>query len=945
MVDIMAVIVSVAISVVCIIGYIAYNAEPPPPLILPTDVPIGTMVPYGGNDIPPGWIACDSKSYPTTTYPLLYKAIGYTYGMDGTKYRVPDTRGVFMRGIDATAIRDTNRPAGSIQLSTYDSVSTASYIMAVNTSAPGIKTNVLNTPMPFDTIQAQAGPAISLDGAGKMFSLQPGYTYKCMAGIGYIDRGNVEVIYRWYNNTTGQYVGGAGDMISNGAGRAPMAIAYVVAAVPTTLSLNLMYTSDAGVNIVTNDIPWARIPWASIEAISNNTAIAPFLGATQNTPGIQGYIPSPPAGAQTQFLRGDGTWANPPATIIQTSITTTGGSNSAVARGGFIMGACVVAGGKGYVKPTIVFAPPPTTPNGAYFGIATRAATGAVSVYQGAIVGITILDQGWGYTQAAYQWFNGCYTFVQYTITDAAGTGAQLLVYNVVSGLETEMNNGSGCGGDQSICYVMQDGTLMACGLNNQQHLGLGDVDWTPFPLPVIWYETPSAAQVYNDPTYYHSNQYNATSQTVVAVYTSHACNTYALTTSGYLYVAGNGMLGSLGLGNANTGQRGAFMRISTLPNVVKFGCSGCWNNQHITCVALTAQGVAYGWGYNGYGQLGQGHTTNQTLPVVLKYNINTTIPMVYDVVIIGGNAEISIFLICDSGANKNCVLSAGANQSGQLGIGNGNGTGNGGFQYVYIGSSQILSNVVKIVGGAAGDCTSIIFMRDDGSVYTCGRGANGQIGNGQMNNAVWATPVSNANGFTGSAINIYSMGTRWADSSTSMCFIIDKNGSLLGWGMNQAGELGILSNKALSNVNSPAWVNIPTYSWVVGGQPTILPNGLSTVQYGPIQKITLHLHNAANYGGVCMLTSDGRLYYSGANTRGCAGLWPAVGTGGYFLRVPLNRYDIVDIKFCGNLTVPDLVVLLSNGDVYTCGYNGLGQLGYGRQGDFSRNQLGKVIF
>ena len=93
------------------------------------------------------------------------------------------------------------------------------------------------------------------------------------------------------------------------------------------------------------------------------------------------------------------------------------------------------------------------------------------------------------------------------------------------------------------------------------------------------------------------------------------------------------------------------------------------------------------------------------------------------------------------------------------------------------------------------------------------------------------------------------------------------------------------------------------------------------------------------------MLTSDGRLYYSGANTRGCAGLWPAVGTGGYFLRVPLNRYDIVDIKFCGHILAPNLVVLFSNGDVYTCGFNYWGQLGYGRQGDFSRNQLGKVIF
>jgi hypothetical protein len=37
--------------------------------------------------------------------------------MDGKNYRVPDMRGVFMRGMDPAATRDTNRPAGSIQLS------------------------------------------------------------------------------------------------------------------------------------------------------------------------------------------------------------------------------------------------------------------------------------------------------------------------------------------------------------------------------------------------------------------------------------------------------------------------------------------------------------------------------------------------------------------------------------------------------------------------------------------------------------------------------------------------------------------------------------------------------------------------------------------------------------------------------------------------------------
>ena len=118
----MYVAISVVLSVGIILAYNYFTTSNTPTTSasssdLPADVPIGTMVPYAGKDIPAGWLACNNASYPTTTYPELFAKIGYTYGMDDTKYRVPDTRGVFMRGIDATATRDTNRPAGSIQLS------------------------------------------------------------------------------------------------------------------------------------------------------------------------------------------------------------------------------------------------------------------------------------------------------------------------------------------------------------------------------------------------------------------------------------------------------------------------------------------------------------------------------------------------------------------------------------------------------------------------------------------------------------------------------------------------------------------------------------------------------------------------------------------------------------------------------------------------------------
>ena len=99
------------------------------------NVPVGTIVPFAGillskDQIPQvevsldsvpskgfgfypeqwGWLPCDGSSYSrfwedvTSTddgcYPDLYAVIGYLYGMDGNKFKVPDYRGYFLRALD-----------------------------------------------------------------------------------------------------------------------------------------------------------------------------------------------------------------------------------------------------------------------------------------------------------------------------------------------------------------------------------------------------------------------------------------------------------------------------------------------------------------------------------------------------------------------------------------------------------------------------------------------------------------------------------------------------------------------------------------------------------------------------------------------------------------------------------------------------------------------------
>ncbi len=76
-------------------------------------VPVGTIIAYGGTTIPTGWELCDGRSLSTTgTYAALFTAIGSNWGSTGAgTFRLPDLRGRFPRGRDATAGNDPD--AGS----------------------------------------------------------------------------------------------------------------------------------------------------------------------------------------------------------------------------------------------------------------------------------------------------------------------------------------------------------------------------------------------------------------------------------------------------------------------------------------------------------------------------------------------------------------------------------------------------------------------------------------------------------------------------------------------------------------------------------------------------------------------------------------------------------------------------------------------------------------
>ena len=78
---------------------------------------IGSINYFAKTTAPEGWLVCDGQEYDSQNqeYQLLYSVIGYSFGQNGTKFKVPDLRGLFIRGWDNGKNTDPSRIFGTIQ--------------------------------------------------------------------------------------------------------------------------------------------------------------------------------------------------------------------------------------------------------------------------------------------------------------------------------------------------------------------------------------------------------------------------------------------------------------------------------------------------------------------------------------------------------------------------------------------------------------------------------------------------------------------------------------------------------------------------------------------------------------------------------------------------------------------------------------------------------------
>ena len=285
--------------------------------------------------------------------------------------------------------------------------------------------------------------------------------------------------------------------------------------------------------------------------------------------------------------------------------------------------------------------------------------------------------------------------------------------------------------GDSSTGSIKTDGTLWTWGRNNNGQLGNGTTINYSSPIQIGaltgWKEVAMASRA-------------------AGFYTG------AIGINGTLWAWGRNNQGQLG--NGTTVDYSSPIQVGSLTNWKQI--DGTKGSGSATFFAIKTDGTLWGWGGGGQGQLGNGFTVNYSSPIQIGSLTNWKQ--------VAGHS-FSFAAIKTDGTLWGC----GYNFYGQIG----NGTAIAYTSPVQVGS---LTNWKQISGGQ----NFVAAVKTDGTLWTWGRNNNGQLGNGTTIN--YSSPIQ-----IGALTNWkqVSFGT-----SPTMA-AIKTDGTLWTCGYNASGQLG----------------------------------------------------------------------------------------------------------------------------------------------------------
>lgn len=322
-------------------------------------------------------------------------------------------------------------------------------------------------------------------------------------------------------------------------------------------------------------------------------------------------------------------------------------------------------------------------------------------------------------------------------------------------------------GGNHSLA-LESDGTVWAFGYNANGQVGDGTLTQRTSPVQV----TTSAT-----PTY-------LTGSTAVAAGGSHSL----AVAGGLLWAWGANAKGQLGDGTTAQKTRATQITLSgAAPGAVAAG------NEH--SLVLRSDGTVLAFGYNFYGQLGDGTTTDRWAAVQVKTSATTYLT---NVIAVAAGSNHSLALKSDGS-----VWSWGNNIWGQIG----DGTQGAANHRSYAVQVLFLSGARSIAAGSHHSLAS----RADGTAFGWGANGSGQLGDGTTTTRTTPVPITALSGID-----------RVAASNNHHSLALDKDAGTWAWGQNNQGQLG---DGTTINRLAPVRVSDPNLDWKVG-TPYMSPAG-----------------------------------------------------------------------------------------------------------------------
>ncbi len=337
--------------------------------------------------------------------------------------------------------------------------------------------------------------------------------------------------------------------------------------------------------------------------------------------------------------------------------------------------------------------------------------------------------------------------------------------------------------------------------------------------------------------------------------------------------------------------------------------------------VALKSDGTVWCWGTGGGSQLGNNATANSSYPVQVKLTSTTFLTGIV-AISVGDNHTLAL-------KSDGTVWAWGTNSSSQLGDGT---TAAKKMAVQVLDSVGGISGVAEIAAGGSHS----LFVKTNGEVWSVGLNSSSQLGDN-------TTTLRNKAVQVLQAVGVPLTGVAYAAAGANHSLAIKTDGTVVAWGSNAQGQLGI--NSTTTSKMAVAVSGLTDVIDLVGGgahsmamksdgsiwsfgfnYTGALGDGTSTRRLTPVRAggATLGLRMAAKNNLTVVEKTDGALVSFGENVSGVFGN----GTLGYAMTVAQvpSLAGITQVAAGGNQTM----TLKSDGTVWTFGDNENSNLGDG---------------